>query len=63
MPATGVGASQSVFGELKLSEKLSTDLASMRNKVYELTELLESTAYDRDEYKARMKQLQKKCEK
>ena len=40
--------SNTVYGELKLSEKLQQELASVRDKVIKLNEDLEQVIYERD---------------
>ena len=52
------GNQQSVYGELKLSEKLSSELEDIKNHVNGLNERLEEALYQRDSYKIEIDQLQ-----
>lgn len=45
------GAPHSVYGELKLSEKLSSELEVIKDHVDALNEKLEEALYQRDNYK------------
>ena len=50
----------SVYGELKLSEKLSKELNTIRSEVSLLQESLEEAQYLRDTYQSEMIQLREK---
>lgn len=50
-------AGKSVYGELKLSERLADELNIVRDQVYRLKEGLEESNYLRDQYKRENQQL------
>lgn len=52
-----------VYGELKLSEKLQAELASVRDKVYSLNEQLEQIIYERDSQRALIREQKQKIVK
>jgi len=52
--------SQSVYGELKLSEKLHTELDIVREQVDQLNEQLEEAQYQRDTLKLQVEQINEK---
>ena len=51
-----------MYGELKLSEKLSNDLQLVKDQVEGLQEQLEEALYEKDRYKALVDEYQKKLE-
>lgn len=51
-----------MYGELKLSEKLSNELQAVRDQVEALNESLEEACYERDQYKSEVMQLKKQME-
>ena len=57
MPGTkGHAPLGTVYGELKLSEKLSNELNHIHREVSKLNEQLEETTYQRDLYKKELDQ-------
>ena len=48
------GSNQSVYGELKLSEKLSSELEVIKDHVNAINEKLEEALYQRDNYKVEL---------
>lgn len=52
-----------VYGELKLSEKLQAELSSVRDKVYSLNEQLEQIIYERDSQRALIREQKQKIVK
>mmetsp|Transcript_34163 Transcript_34163/g.52431 ORF Transcript_34163/g.52431 Transcript_34163/m.52431 type:complete len:118 (-) Transcript_34163:1122-1475(-) len=55
--AGGGEASKSVYGELKLSEKLAEELESVRDHVNSMNEFLEEARYERDTFKRELDQV------
>ena len=54
--------SSSVYGELKLSEKLANELNAVKDHVDSLNEKLEEALYERDIYKHELAQMKKKLQ-
>ena len=52
---------ESVYGELKLSEKLVEELDKVRDMVDDLNERLEEAIYERDMHKSELDQVTVKC--
>lgn len=52
----------SVYGELKLSEKLSNDLQMVKDQVEGLNERLEEAVYEKERYKRLVDEYEKKLD-
>ena len=57
MSGKGHAPMGTVYGELKLSEKLSNELNIIRFEVDKLNELLEDASYQRDQYKRELEHI------
>ena len=58
----GLAAGPSVYGELKLSEKLSNDLQLVKDQVEGLNERLEEALYEKERYKRLVEEFEAKLE-